>query len=282
MRIAELFKFIVERERVRQRKEAGLPKPWSKDPIFQNYRFCNVYRELDTVTQWITTNWRHKHPEDRHVWFAMAVARYVNWPESLAEIGYPVPWNPAHFVKVLKDRASRGEKVFSAAYVTMTPLSSKGQPKEEYLAEHILTPLWEMRENYAPWEGQTLEEFHTRLMTHHGVGSFMAAQIVADVKYTRPLSGAEDWRSFTAQGMGSERGLNRLCVLPLKKKWGAKAFKYTMAELQLDIDARMVREDLGLVHRQDLQNCLCEFDKYERIRLNEGRVRSKYKGAKDD
>jgi hypothetical protein len=27
----------------------------------------------------------------------------------------------------------------------------------------------------------------------------------------------------------------------------------------------------------DIQNCLCEFDKYERVRLGEGRPRSYYK-----
>ena len=30
---------------------------------------------------------------------------------------------------------------------------------------------------------------------------------------------------------------------------------------------------------QDVQNCLCEFDKYERVRLGEGRPKSKYPGA---
>jgi len=32
------------------------------------------------------------------------------------------------------------------------------------------------------------------------------------------------------------------------------------------------------IHMQDLQNCLCEFDKYERVRLGEGRPRNGYRG----
>ena len=37
---------------------------------------------------------------------------------------------------------------------------------------------------------------------------------------------------------------------------------------------------MPMIHAQDLQNCLCEFDKYERVRLNEGRPRSNYPGLK--
>jgi hypothetical protein len=33
------------------------------------------------------------------------------------------------------------------------------------------------------------------------------------------------------------------------------------------------------LHAQDLQNCLCEFDKYERVRLGEGRPKAKYNGV---
>ena len=29
----------------------------------------------------------------------------------------------------------------------------------------------------------------------------------------------------------------------------------------------------------DIQNCLCEFDKYRRLQLGEGKVRARYDGA---
>jgi len=29
----------------------------------------------------------------------------------------------------------------------------------------------------------------------------------------------------------------------------------------------------------DVQNCLCEFDKYRRLQLGEGKVRARYNGA---
>src|SRR5271167_851059 len=101
MRVAELFDFIRERHAIWWRKEHGESKPWTEDPILQQYRFTNIYRELDTVTIWIREHWREPHATDPHLWFAMTVARLVNWPESLAEIGYPVPWKPEKFVRAM-------------------------------------------------------------------------------------------------------------------------------------------------------------------------------------
>jgi hypothetical protein len=62
--VPELFAFMKERHAIWERKVAGQPKPWTQDPILQSYRFCNVYRELDTVTVWINNNWRTPHYED--------------------------------------------------------------------------------------------------------------------------------------------------------------------------------------------------------------------------
>ena len=45
--VTALFDFCRERERIRMRREAGEPAPWSDDPIFQQGRFLNVFREDD-------------------------------------------------------------------------------------------------------------------------------------------------------------------------------------------------------------------------------------------
>ena len=37
-----LLAWIVERESIRRKKERGLPRPWTLDPVLDGYRFCNV------------------------------------------------------------------------------------------------------------------------------------------------------------------------------------------------------------------------------------------------
>ena len=45
--VTAFFDFCRERERVRHLRESGAPAPWSEDPIFQQGRFLNVFREDD-------------------------------------------------------------------------------------------------------------------------------------------------------------------------------------------------------------------------------------------
>ncbi|KAK3232906.1 hypothetical protein CYMTET_56765 [Cymbomonas tetramitiformis] len=49
--VASFFDFCREREKVRQQRERGAEPPWSDDPIFQNARFLNVFREDDRGTK---------------------------------------------------------------------------------------------------------------------------------------------------------------------------------------------------------------------------------------
>jgi hypothetical protein len=111
-----LLNFIAERERIRRRRAAGSLAPWTDDPVLRTWSFTNVRREDDRVTRWVATHWREPHCDDPDLWFAMVVAVFVNWPPTLAEIGYPVPWKPDHFRAVMADRTKRFEQLYGPAY----------------------------------------------------------------------------------------------------------------------------------------------------------------------
>jgi hypothetical protein len=279
MRITDLFAFVRERHMIFERRAAGLPKPWTQDTILQKFRFCNVYRELDTVTQWITKNWRTPHRKNPDLWFAMVVARLLNWPATLQELGYPAPWDGGkRFLATCKSRSGAGEKVFSGAYIVST--NGHTMPKPQYLVQHVLNPLWKERTRIqAAVRVGLLANLHEVLCEFNGLGSFMAAQVVADLKYTEPLLKAQDWWQWAASGPGSRRGLNRLLGHPVDAPWNEERWltNLQLATVKLNVlvrDACMQR-----LHAQDVQNCLCEFDKYERVRLGEGRPRSLYPGV---
>ncbi len=277
MRTHDLFAFIRERYAILQRRSQGLPKPWTQDPILRNYRFCNVYREDDTVTQWIKQNWRDPNAYDPDIWFAMTVARYVNWPDTLAELGYPVPWDDMmgqRFVNVLGDRKNRGEKVFTGAYVIH---AGKGS-KIGHLAWDIFTPLWQERDYIQ--DSRTCAILNKRLMEFEGFGSFMAGQVVCDTKYTAMLALSTDWWDFATPGPGSRRGLARVYGKPVDYRWKDEEWLVNLLMLKSAVGPMLLDANMPPIHAQDLQNCLCEFDKYERVRLNEGRPRSNYPGIK--
>lgn len=258
----EFVAFIMERSYILARKEIG-EKPLTKDSILATYRFCNVHREDDRVTKWIAENWRFPHRADKHLWFAMVVARLFNKIDTLAEIGYPVPFRIEALRKKLQARKARGVLVFNPAYVVST--NGVAGDKIDYLLDRVLTPLWTNRDLIVPRSStpDTLADFHARLMVHDGMGSFMAAQVVADMKYVAPLRDAADWQTFASSGPGSRRGLNRVMGTDPEAGWRKGAWEDALAGL-----AAAVRNPLKMkgveLHNQDLQNCLCEFDKYRR------------------
>lgn len=273
MRTNDLFRFIYERYKIALKKRAGKPKPWTDDKILQQYRFCNVFREWDKVTVWIAENWRDNHKAEPDLWFAMCVARFVNWPDSLEKIGFPIPWDPAKFRQALRSRAEANEKVFTGAYI----IPANG-PKISYVANEILSPVWARRNDIRPVMGDSLDRFFIKLHAFKGFGTFMTAQVIADLKYVEPLKSASDWFGWAASGPGSRRGLNRVMGYSKHQRWNEDKWRAELTQLRHSINPLVSQAEMPVLHAQDLQNCLCEFDKYERVRLGEGRPRSKYPG----
>ena len=126
-----LLYWIRERQKIFEKKEAGKKWPWTKDEILQSYRFCNVYREQDTETIWIHKHWLMPNKygqDDPDAWFAMCVARFINWHTTLDKIGYPVPWRPAKVLSKMRAMKAQGLKVFTGAstpvYTGAVPVKS--------------------------------------------------------------------------------------------------------------------------------------------------------------
>ncbi len=272
-RVERFVEFIAARHAVYLAREAGKMRPWSSDWILQRFKFCNVFRELDRVTRWISVNWREPYKSDPDLWFALVVARRcVNLPATLSESGYPVPWRPDHFLSVLARRKEAGKQLFnSEAYKLI--VSGQSGDLAALQVELLLNPLWHARDKFRPHSDDTLMTFHTRLAAAPFMGGFYAGQVVADVKYVGQLRNASDWWDFAASGPGSRRGLNRILGRPTKAPWKERKWRKQLQLLRKTIDPALAKAGLPRMHAQDTQNCLCEFDKYERVRIGEGKGR---------
>jgi len=280
--------WIVEREYIREAKEAGLPKPWSDDWVFQQTYFCNVRREDDRVTRWIRGNWS----PDKIGWddyeYAMVVARFLNWPDTLSRLTYPdnrgIVIAPEKIESVLEDIAASGMKVWGNAYVVTTHGLPMG--KAQYLCRNVLPAAYELL-GAARWRGAyptggcTLARRYEDYMQLEGMGSFMSAQVLADLKNTpgHPLYEAIDWENWSAPGPGSLRGLQWYFGRKINISEYATAINTVAEELPEEAyDVIRSKGKYDSFNTQDLQNCLCEYDKYMRVKNGTGRSKRGYPG----
>ncbi len=141
----------------------------------------------------------------------------------------------------------------------------------------MFSSLWERRETLRPRPGDTLNSSHMTLGQLFGLGSFMAGQVVADLRYVEPLRSASDWETFACSGPGSRRGLNRALGRLVQSPWTEEEWRLEAERLRVWFNGEWIdRFGLERLHGQDLQNALCEWDKYERVRLGEGRPRARF------
>lgn len=259
----ELFCYwIREREDIRRKRESFRLPPWTEDPILRDNHFCNVHREDDRGTKEIRSVVL-SHPELGIIdlpW-VYTMARLFNKALTLDFVLNTIEVGQRHlWVDLLKAQMEYGTKVFHTAYVVST--NGRRMNKLEYVYEVVesvkqlqITPFDDC------WE--VFEE----LTSIRGMGSFLAGQVIADLKNDRYLVRAPDRWTWSCIGPGSKKGLDYI----FGHGTNARNYDGRMGTLcsAMPLDILKMR-----IHMQDLQNCLCEFSKYVAI-MNGTRGRSR-------
>ena len=264
----DLFVYWVEeRQRVYLKKEVGLPKPWSDNKVFQTTYFCNVDREQDRVTKWIR-EFYSPHVYHKDFLANIILARMVNKPETLDQLGYMDDFDHPNWLRVMSQKGAWG-----SAYIVST--NGRAQPKHEYVAGLLLSAFERFRRLPHPTGRPLLSVAASAIQGLQGMGTFMAGQVVADLKNTPDhwLWDAEGWWSWAAPGPGSMRGLSRFHEAPVTPA--------NFTEALANARGWCHTNSAGLVDKlcnQNLQNCFCEFDKFARVTLGSGRSKRKYNG----
>jgi alpha-glutamyl/putrescinyl thymine pyrophosphorylase clade 1 len=274
-----LFEWIKERESIRMNRAVGKQKPWTKNPILQQYRFCNVRRMDDKVSVWLMDHWYSKHSDPHTLLIAAALARLINWPETLSYVTGGVKfdvWDMKAVLQRLLEWQSKGNKVFTGAYIIN---GARGGSKIIQVVENI-NAIHVADLKLPMIVSSSMQSTWTNLITMMGIGSFMAGQIVADLRHTRAMRNPADAATWAPMGPGSRRGMRRLMGLPARGPMNRNQFEKLLPEVIKAVHRECydIFEDRGL-EAMDIQNCLCEFDKYVRVANGEGRPRNKYDGG---
>jgi len=172
----------------------------------------------------------------------------------------------------LEARRDSGKKIWNGAYI----ISTNGKKIDKLT--YCLGLLKKVADNpNITGNCYTLESAHAQLMKVEGLASFLAAQVVADLKNTNGhnLENAVDWRTFSAPGPGSLRGLEWFWEEKVTQRNYQDKIKQAMEILEFELPDSI----LDILCMQNLQNCFCEYDKFMRVTNGTGRSKRKYAGV---
>jgi hypothetical protein len=265
--LGRLLWWIGEREAIRLRRLAGQPGPWTAFEVLRGNSFCNVRRMDDRTSRWLFEHWYEPHRDHPNLLLACVLARRLfNYIEILDEIGFPDRWDPARVKAIVRERMAAGKKVEYVAYVIPpAPGAARGTPKHEGLLDLVLQPLVD---NPPRLDTSSMLACVEALVDRkNGFGYFTAGQVVADLRWGMSGSWA-DKDVWAPQGPGSTEGLRRLAG-QTGEAAGADMprdeFERRFARVLAEVRRRLSAELNDRLEAIDVQNCLCEFAKFEQL-----------------
>lgn len=287
------FYFIQERMNIFWKKYNHIPAPWSEDKILRDYKFTNVYRASDRVSQYmikeIIYNERESFNEE-DILFRIIFFKIFNKIETWEFIEYKIGtikttnFDLSIINQLLAERRIL-TPIFSNAYM-MTGTHSKynhlnfkhekwlQMVKDEMIGGKIIRNIL---------KAKSLSEVYTHLRNCSFLGDFLAYQYAIDFNYSPVINFNED--SFVKAGIGAIRGIKK-CFEPLGNNTFEDAITYTRDNFEKYQKQFGYTEFKNLFGRSltliDIQNCFCETDKYLRakrpdLHVDNIRIKQKYK-----
>ena len=271
-RIYDLYWYYAsERQSMFERRIAGEPGPWTSDPILREFKFCNVFRAADRVSQYMIRDvCYHGEPctdEDRlfQITAFRTFSKTATWDTVHDILGrYPTLDDLADgsFGRALDQARERNGGLYTGAFILCATdaygQSSKHRNHVELFRHMFLHDQLGAR----LLEAESLRAVYGLLHGYPLMGDFMSYQTAIDLNYSAQIGFSEN--DFTQAGPGALRGM---------KKCFEDPGDYTPSEIVLWMTERQHEElaRLGLpfgglwgrpLHAIDCQGLFCETDKY--------------------
>lgn len=287
--VRAFFQYARRRHEIYLRRAAGHPPPWTNEAILQQYRFTNVFRELDRTTIWCREHVRERYEGLPEVLPAVVVFRWFNKIETGEAIfGEEFDWwlregDIDYLRRAIKHARGDGPYV-NGAYVIRSPtgmskLDGVLQCCERFRTRTVAMANWREAARGMVEDRWTLRQAWEWLMEHELLGEFMAYEIVSDLRHTHLLRGASDIMTWANPGPGATRGLNRVQGRPVGYSTGHRILIPEMQEMLLQSSRSLYwPQDWPAWEMREVEHTLCEFDKYERARTGEGTPKQRYDG----
>ncbi|MEX0668813.1 MAG: nucleotide kinase domain-containing protein [Candidatus Saccharimonadales bacterium] len=282
--------YAAERQAIFNRRASGQPAPWTDDPILQTFKFCNVFRASDRVSQYLIRNIAYSEPESnpRDMLFRVLAFRFFSRPDTWDAIIDYLERQPViddlvdeSFERALSHAKTINGKLYTGAFVLCASQAyGYGDKHLNHVAlfRHmfVLDDLASQLLN-----ANNLEEVYQLLRSYPLIGDFMAYQLAIDLNYTPEINFDEN--SFTKAGPGAVRGIKK--AFKSIGDYSPEQVIMLMVEKQDEKFKRLGLKFEGLngrrLHAIDCQGLFCELDKYCREAVpelisNRSRIKAKH------
>lgn len=268
--IEHFFATAVERYQIKLLRESNKPGPWTDDPHFQTWRFCNVHREDDKTTVWFRENVRD-HLDGLAALEAVVIFRWFNRIETGERIKDLLleGWD----TEEARRRLTGVSPVVTGAYIIKT---YDAMTKLEGILKAIqgaMPRLAVMASDLNHTERPTLQSVWKELCEIDYLGGFMAYEIVSDLRWTPLLNRAPDIMTWANPGPGCARGLGWLSsagatrdVRPSVNNRGQKAAMLEAMQCLLSFaqDDHFWPVEYRKWEMREVEHWCCEYDKMRR------------------
>ncbi len=293
------WKFAAERQAIFMKRMHGEPAPWTTDPILQQYKFTNVYRANDRVSQYLIRNVIYDGQEDlrspNNTFFRIMLFKILNrnqtWDYLSKRLTLEWEMGGARLLALIDDTLTQslndGQQIMSGAYIMPSAGAKNGVRKHTAWLKILET----MMNGGLPTQilqfCSSMKGAFNLMRVYPFVGNFLAYQYVTDLGYSPFTRWGED--EFTVAGPGSIRGISK-CFTPEYVK--DRGPEYIIRHMQMNQNQyfaefglkfeRLGGDGIGGRPLQliDCQNCFCEIDKYARVafpKLNTGKMPTRIK-----
>jgi hypothetical protein len=300
------FTAMFERQEVYfKRTIQNKPAPWTDDPYLRDYKFTNVYRELDRSSRWLIENVIVNLPDDPYeqLWQIMCY-RLFNNPDTFTRTGISIPsyytYDAAVFSDQIHDYRMQGNNPFTNAYL-INAMNSGGAPRHRLYCDrnlpaiHAAIPSLLTTLRLAEAKGDP-DYFIKAICKLPNIAMFIAHEFYQDFCYIpRYNASGKPLMQFTQDdytnvGPGAGTGIRmifpncrnvaeqRSKIYVLRdmakvelRKLGHFKYVYWSREKQ-----RHIYKPLHNITLHQIEMFLCEFQKYMKMRWGVGKQRSKF------
>jgi alpha-glutamyl/putrescinyl thymine pyrophosphorylase clade 1 len=269
-REAQLWSYLTERQRIWDRRERGLPWPWTLDNVLRDWQFPNVYRELDLGTKYLREELLPKLGVGQLL-LNMVAYRHFNTilaAERLLPLDGPLPND---IKKILC-----GIQPYTQAYRTspFVHLGANTPMENSIIASHSWAEFCPKMEPCLG--GEPMREVYNAIKSLPGIGPFVGYVIACDLTYTDLVDYTED--SDVYPGSGSVECLQWMTGRSWVNRTDAK---FLINQLHRKARERLTAWGFPFYEDRDLslraiEDGLCELHRYRAIKAGSTAARRYY------